>query len=608
MKKSVDFKTLEEQAPLLIMGMIDRAKEVKNQKFDGGTDPSSWNWIFEIIDYRPYPVINDCVSQDYLLTHNEIQSERNADDFRLASSTEDYVRSLIRDNLIKVNVVIDTGMSEIKKEIQVSYALPKFVQEHFDFKDFKPQEWDGDIINIYRNESHASNPGVTREAVLAAFHTTENNVVMLVKDFKDTHINKLYSLDETNNVATLVGELVNDNKWDVPKDTKWEDTGWRRLKDGEMPSFNTVFAEKIDFDSLYKFRNVGSSPKILLNIMDKTIDNSKNDFFNVNDLEVNPKLWEVGESVEEKTALENKWKIFDDKKSKKEIRIQGEVYGLGEGRPQTLSAAIVQGDNEAFNIIFKAMSEQENGFDWLLKKEEGDVSIATKLLWACAEKCDGTVFESLLSLGADKDYIQTSPDPEIKFSFINCSIPSNVVKSNNIQLMEHLIKNDFYNVEVSDGGAETLLMQALRQKQFEMADKLIELGADVDAVNFYSNSSLHIAASQGEFDTVKWLIENNADPTLINLRNNSIASELVPEDFDEIYEELEDYREAFEAGNGSSFTMSQVFLSHTTQPEVQSDDAQEENTQEEQNALDQRNDLLSSLEKIGAVKSRNPNP
>lgn len=54
-----------------------------------------------------------------------------------------------------------------------------------------------------------------------------------------------------------------------------------------------------------------------------------------------------------------------------------------------------------------------------------------------------------------------------------------------------------------------------------MVKKLIDLGANIDAIDDNGETPLFYAASQGSFETVKILVEHGADFNLLNNANKT---------------------------------------------------------------------------------------
>ena len=72
------------------------------------------------------------------------------------------------------------------------------------------------------------------------------------------------------------------------------------------------------------------------------------------------------------------------------------------------------------------------------------------------------------------------------------------------------------NIDLPDSGGMTLLMAACCYDRLEIARKLIELNADVNAQfqRFSGYTALHVAVENRKIDAVKLLLANNANPNL----------------------------------------------------------------------------------------------
>ncbi len=67
-----------------------------------------------------------------------------------------------------------------------------------------------------------------------------------------------------------------------------------------------------------------------------------------------------------------------------------------------------------------------------------------------------------------------------------------------------------------DGGNTPLWFaaQGTRPASIPVTEALLEAGADIDSRCEYGTTALHLAASWGHFELVKYLVDNGADPTL----------------------------------------------------------------------------------------------
>ncbi len=82
------------------------------------------------------------------------------------------------------------------------------------------------------------------------------------------------------------------------------------------------------------------------------------------------------------------------------------------------------------------------------------------------------------------------------------------------------LQND---INQPDKNGMTLLHFAAEYGRVSMATKLIELGIDIDAKDSYGNTALWKATfnSRGNYELVKLLIDNNANPNSYNNANRS---------------------------------------------------------------------------------------
>lgn len=185
------------------------------------------------------------------------------------------------------------------------------------------------------------------------------------------------------------------------------------------------------------------------------------------------------------------------------------------------------------------------------QKEAGklDQEVLNKVLVAGAPTMTPTVANVLFEFGADPAHTNEGMD-----------IIQAALSAKNSTLVLSLLDQGLFHPDHAELDGTTLLMAALLAEQFDLADELVQRGADVNMQRpvFPGNgeTALHLAARQASFQSVIWLIENGADPTIENVDNHQ-PSELIPEldkesahmwDLDVMYEALEDYKQARKEG------------------------------------------------------------
>ena len=79
-------------------------------------------------------------------------------------------------------------------------------------------------------------------------------------------------------------------------------------------------------------------------------------------------------------------------------------------------------------------------------------------------------------------------------------------KSGDLEILRTLIENDPALVNSLDSDRNTPLILAVDAGKLEAASFLIKSGADVNAVNYNKESSLHIAARKGNGEAVELLL------------------------------------------------------------------------------------------------------
>jgi hypothetical protein len=132
------------------------------------------------------------------------------------------------------------------------------------------------------------------------------------------------------------------------------------------------------------------------------------------------------------------------------------------------------------------------------------------------------------------------------------------VVSNNKDLVEWMIKEKWVDEKMVSPSGDTLLVQAVREHAFEVADLLLQGGMSIDYQNLRGVSALHEAASSGDYMAMEWLMERKANPTLETM-SKAVACELVPEnseeagEADQLFEAVDRYMIEYRKTNGNPY-------------------------------------------------------
>lgn len=188
--------------------------------------------------------------------------------------------------------------------------------------------------------------------------------------------------------------------------------------------------------------------------------------------------------------------------------------------------------------------------DYQKESEKIDLDILNRVLVAGAPTMTPAVANVLVEFGADPAHKNDGMD-----------VIQTALSAKNTPLVLSLLDQGVFPPDHAESDGTTLLMAALLTEQFDLADEIVQRGADVNlqrpAFPGNSETALHLAARQASFQSVIWLIENGADPSIENLDNHQ-PSEMIPEldkdskhlwDLDAMYEALEDYKQARKEGN-----------------------------------------------------------
>ena len=174
----------------------------------------------------------------------------------------------------------------------------------------------------------------------------------------------------------------------------------------------------------------------------------------------------------------------------------------------------------------------------------GDARGRTPLAWAVIRD-DSRGVEILLAFGADPNIVDDSGDSPL--TFVKSSEICKVLLEAQINI--HLRSTDYQRtalhrlclghgtvkivdllvnagiaVDVLDADHETPLLNAVFGNLTATAERLIELGANVNAANISSrDNSIHFAVSHGHYQIIARLLANDVDYAATNIRGRNIG-------------------------------------------------------------------------------------
>lgn len=209
----------------------------------------------------------------------------------------------------------------------------------------------------------------------------------------------------------------------------------------------------------------------------------------------------------------------------------------------------------------------------LLKEKESFLpNDAGSLILNNASTMTPEVANVLIQAGANIGIV----DNKLNYNFVQKAL-----LAQNHKLVVYALEQDIVSPNFREIDGTSLLMIALGARQFDFAEKLLDCKVNIDAqltLPGQTDTALHQFAQKGDFQSVIWLIENGANPTIENAQK-ALASELVPaavtnnEDnwnMDSMYDCLEEYRKYYESNlnNGDGYIiphkmLEMAYLEHT---------------------------------------------
>ena len=136
---------------------------------------------------------------------------------------------------------------------------------------------------------------------------------------------------------------------------------------------------------------------------------------------------------------------------------------------------------------------------------------STALHWASMEE-NYDIIKLLLEHGADPNIMNIRFKTPLYIS----------VKNGNFNAVKIMLEHNGDATEIFDGGETLLYITASRyEDKNDIAELLIEHGVDINAQNRLGNTALHRAILRYNIDLVRILLENGADPYIINNSNEN---------------------------------------------------------------------------------------
>lgn len=192
----------------------------------------------------------------------------------------------------------------------------------------------------------------------------------------------------------------------------------------------------------------------------------------------------------------------------------------------SLGLAVKANDVEDAKAIVKLLED---------RREYITVDQWTDMLFKTLETMEPEMAAYLVEKGADINASLEVPMQREEGRTQVISLGYCAVLSNNRKLLDWMIQENWVDEKMLSPSGDTLLVQALRDGAFEIAEFLHSKGMSIDHQNLRGVSSLHEACSSGNYLLIEWLMERKANPTLETMAG-AVACELVPEEAEDMKE------------------------------------------------------------------------
>ena len=223
-------------------------------------------------------------------------------------------------------------------------------------------------------------------------------------------------------------------------------------------------------------------------------------------------------------------------------------------RYRSLGLAVKANDAEAVKEICAWMKSE----DRLPEDTDTDKPLST-LLWGAAGTSSPEVMATLVEYGASPSYSLLVKGEEAG-KYHNLCVSERAIFCGKKDNIRWLIEQGHVALESSSTDEYTLLMQAIFYRQFDVADYLLSIGADLHASNLRGNTAFHMAcAAPVSIDAIEWLVKHMADPNMA-ASDDAVPAQRLPEIeegfgreedillLDDLFNALEDYAGAHAKG------------------------------------------------------------
>lgn len=545
------YESLLRTNPGTVEKIVNRAKHVENKYFSGQTDPSTWEWNVEFTINQNKSLYGILATRNIPHDQTELLEEKKDDALILEKGVEGWLEALQERKDLTAIIRLEVGVSTFDGYTSSKEKIPEAIVENYALKDYPVQETTKPTINIY-NQNNPTSPGVNTHEIEAVFYREDGGyTLLLVKDASQPSYDIVH-LDKEKNTAVFAATIIDSSTgWDIKDGSIWEEMSeeqnwWRVSPDNIAKEREQVWGHYLDVNTF----NNNRKGFALESLFPK--DYFKLEFVPEFEPEsnavVNSRHWALGERYSDEEYLTKKWEMYDDLVIEKEREKNARVvvtdrHGNEQEieKPKTLTAAIEVADEATFMEILQKMKDDDN-VEWM--QDTPDKPVVTFLLLKAAEQGTPGMIDALIEMGADPSYIHRQHYGDSQFSFT--SIVSAAVKGDNVKNVEHLLNSKLAHIEQTNNCEFTLFVEAVTEGSFKVADRLLELGAKKEAVNLQGMTALHIVSegNQPNLEAIQYLIEKRIDPDINNMMG-AIASECVGNEWDDLYQLLEDYAKAY---------------------------------------------------------------
>lgn len=222
----------------------------------------------------------------------------------------------------------------------------------------------------------------------------------------------------------------------------------------------------------------------------------------------------------------------------------------------SLGQAIANDDAYSLKYYLEETKKADGIKDYLIVEEHKPFCVLDELLWHCVKFEENKNIVEIVNILVDYGANLNCKDLGGTTFAMNCAY------ANNVKLLNLLFEKNLINLDEEDYGFHDIAYYAVQQDGVEVLGRLMDMGYNPEKQDLLGRTVFHFAAGIPAEKCIDLLIERKVNPTIKDYSNeNAFPSQIIPsgEDFDDLYEKIEQYTLDWENGLVSKDSKKTVF-------------------------------------------------